>query len=48
VPPKVEYSLSEEARTLLPVIAAMHKWGLNHLVRRSLLRRMGIKSDGDI
>jgi DNA-binding HxlR family transcriptional regulator len=42
VPPKVEYALSDEGRTLLPVIAVMHKWGVNHLVRRSILRRMGI------
>jgi DNA-binding HxlR family transcriptional regulator len=40
VPPKVEYALSAEAKTLIPVIAAMHKWGVEHLVRRSLLRKM--------
>ncbi len=27
VPPKVEYSLTEFGRTLLPVINAMHQWG---------------------
>jgi DNA-binding HxlR family transcriptional regulator len=42
VPPKVEYALTAEAETLLPVIAVMHQWGVEHLVRRSLLRRMGI------
>jgi DNA-binding HxlR family transcriptional regulator len=42
VPPKVEYRLSSEARTLIPVIAVMHKWGVEHLVRRSILRKMGI------
>jgi DNA-binding HxlR family transcriptional regulator len=42
VPLKVEYALSAEGRTLLPVIAVMHKWGVNHLVRRSILRKMGI------
>ncbi len=42
VPPKVEYTLSAEARTLIPVIAVMHKWGVDHLVRRSILRKMGI------
>ncbi|HEY6257664.1 MAG TPA: helix-turn-helix domain-containing protein [Xanthobacteraceae bacterium] len=42
VPPKVEYTLSPEARTLVPVIAVMHKWGVEHLVRRSTLRKMGI------
>jgi DNA-binding HxlR family transcriptional regulator len=42
VPPKVEYALSTEAKTLIPVIAVMHKWGVEHLVRRSILRKMGI------
>ena len=28
VPPKVEYSLTEFGRTLLPVINAMHTWGV--------------------
>jgi DNA-binding HxlR family transcriptional regulator len=42
VPPKVEYALTSEARTLIPVIAVMHKWGVKHLVRRSILRKMGI------
>jgi DNA-binding HxlR family transcriptional regulator len=42
VPPKVEYALSAEAQTLIPVIAVMHKWGVGHLVRRSVLRKMGI------
>lgn len=27
VPPKVEYSLTEFGRTLIPVIEAMHRWG---------------------
>ncbi|MDO4693141.1 MAG: helix-turn-helix domain-containing protein [Eikenella sp.] len=27
VPPKVEYSLTDFGRTLLPVIEAMHRWG---------------------
>ncbi len=30
VPPKVEYSLTEQGRTLLPVLHAMHIWGENH------------------
>jgi DNA-binding HxlR family transcriptional regulator len=48
VPPKVEYSLSAEGQTLIPVIAVMHKWGVEHLVRASILRKMGIvpKADG--
>ena len=27
VPPKVEYSLTEQGKTLLPVLDAMHVWG---------------------
>ncbi len=30
VPPKVEYSLTEFGRTLMPVIEAMHRWGQTH------------------
>ena len=30
VPPKVEYSLTEFGRTLLPVINAMHDWGVQY------------------
>ena len=47
VPPKVEYALSAEARTLIPVIAVMHKWGAEHLVRRSSLRKMGALPGGE-
>jgi DNA-binding HxlR family transcriptional regulator len=42
VPPKVEYTLSDLGRSLLPVISVMHKWGVQHLVRPSALRRMGV------
>jgi len=27
VPPKVEYSLSEEGKSLLPILCAMYEWG---------------------
>ena len=30
VPPKVEYSLTDFGRTLLPVISAMHQWGVEY------------------
>jgi DNA-binding HxlR family transcriptional regulator len=40
VPPKVEYSLSPLGRSLLPVVTAMHQWGVQHLVRPEALRRM--------
>ena len=32
VPPKVEYSLTEFGRTLMPVIGAMHRWGEQYAV----------------
>ncbi len=31
VPPKVEYSLTDTGRSLLPVIKAMRDWGVSHL-----------------
>jgi DNA-binding HxlR family transcriptional regulator len=31
-PLKVEYRLTRKGRTLLPIIAVIHKWGLRHLV----------------
>ena len=41
-PLQVEYALTSEGRTLIPVIAVLHKWGVEHLVRRSVLRKLGI------
>lgn len=35
VPPKVEYALSEDGRSLAPVIAALHDWGTGWLARRA-------------
>jgi DNA-binding HxlR family transcriptional regulator len=45
VPPKVEYSLTTEAQTLIPVIGAMTKWGVQHLVTDKALRKLGIVSE---
>jgi len=36
VPPRVEYQLTAEGRSLIPVISVMHKWGVEHLVRDSI------------
>ena len=33
LPPKVEYSLTEFGRTLLPIIEAMSNWGTEHRAR---------------
>lgn len=30
VPPKVEYSITQYGRTLLPVLKTMHEWGREH------------------
>lgn len=38
VPPKVEYSLSEQGKTLMPVLEAMHLWGQSH-AKHCLQRR---------
>jgi len=38
VPPKVEYQLTAEGQSLIPVISVMHNWGVEHLVRDSILR----------
>src|SRR5215472_9126488 len=32
MPPKVEYSLSSEGASLIPVISVMNAWGLQHLM----------------
>jgi DNA-binding HxlR family transcriptional regulator len=31
VPPKVEYSLTERGRSLMPILDSMHEWGINYL-----------------
>src|ERR1044072_5374676 len=33
VPPRVDYSLTEEGRTLAPIILAMHDWGQGRIAR---------------
>lgn len=38
IPPKVEYSLSERGRTLIPVIDMMCAWGKLTALKRSALR----------
>ena len=45
VPPKLEYKLTDEGQSLIPVISVMHAWGVQHLVKDSVLRRLGIQRD---
>ena len=45
VPPKVEYSLTEFGKTLIPVIAALGQWGDEHEDRlRDLILKRGVSS----
>jgi DNA-binding HxlR family transcriptional regulator len=42
VPKRVEYKLTVLGESLVPVISVMHKWGVKHLVRDSVLRKRGL------
>ena len=36
IPPKVEYSLTETGRSLMPLLIAMRDWGANYLRSKNL------------
>ncbi len=36
IPPKVEYSLTERGRTLLPALEALYAWGIDHMIEVKL------------
>ena len=38
VPPRVEYALTSEGRSLVPVLSVIYAWGVEHLVREELLK----------
>ena len=42
VPPRVDYSLTEEGRSLAPIILAMHDWGTGRLKRQQ--KNSGIRA----
>ncbi|WP_082860588.1 winged helix-turn-helix transcriptional regulator [Domibacillus aminovorans] len=31
MPPKVEYSISSYGQSIVPVISALHEWGMSHV-----------------
>jgi len=45
VPKRVEYKLTALGDSLIPVISVMHKWGVQHLVRESVLRKLGLLAE---
>jgi DNA-binding HxlR family transcriptional regulator len=45
VPKRVEYKLTALGESLVPVISVMHKWGVKHLVRDSVLRGLGLLAE---
>ncbi|MBN8825410.1 MULTISPECIES: helix-turn-helix domain-containing protein [unclassified Spirosoma] len=46
LPPKVEYSLTEFGKTLIPVIAALGQWGDEHEDRlRNVILKQAVRSD---
>lgn len=47
VPPKVEYSLTDFGKTLIPVIAALGNWGDEHeeRLRTVILKRLGTSEE---
>jgi len=36
IPPKVEYSLTETGRSLMPILVAMRDWGAGYLRRKNM------------
>lgn len=42
VPPRVDYSLSAEGRSLQPIVGAMHAWGLTRIARAQKEKPPGI------
>jgi DNA-binding HxlR family transcriptional regulator len=48
VPPKVEYTLTEFGKTLIPVISALGQWGDEHEERlRTVILKQAVNSNSD-
>lgn len=46
IPPKVEYSITEYGKGLMPLLESMHKWGLTHLEHLNELYGENRRSQG--
>lgn len=46
IPPKVEYSITEYGKELIPVLTPMHEWGLKHLQHLDGLYGERLESQG--
>ena len=44
VPQHIEYSLTEVGKTVLPVLKAIHNWGVEHLVKQSVIDALAKKA----
>lgn len=42
VPPKVEYSLTEQGKSLMPILESMYEWGKNYM------KTTAMKNEGEI
>ncbi|MDQ0862331.1 helix-turn-helix domain-containing protein [Bacillus sp. V2I10] len=42
VPPKVEYSLTEQGKSLMPILESMYEWGKNYM------KATAMKNEGEI
>ena len=40
IPLHVEYSLTEIGKTFIPVLGSIHRWGVKHLVKQSVIDAM--------
>lgn len=46
VPPKVEYSLTEEGKSLFPILEAMYDWGARRMTLAGRCPKCSMRGDG--